>query len=117
MSDDMDKRIEAFLARPEMSTIEESDLDELVHDAFAGIAAQMNNAGPEAQAQLLREGGFEPDALKDPDETVHSILSTGASVVNNSGLTEQVRVLFQSGMDEASLQEALEIEIQAPDVP
>ena len=117
MSNGIEKRIEAFLARPEMCDIAESDLDELVHDQFSEMAARVNNAGPEEQARILREGGFEPDALDDQDETVHSIFSTRASAVNNGGTADQIKTLFENGMDEGAILDALEIKDPDPGIP
>lgn len=117
MTDDMERRITDFLATPEMKAVEENQLDEMVHEAFAGMAACMNNAGSEDQSQILRESGFEPNALDDPDKAIHSIFSTRASEVNNSGLTGQIRILFQADMDENAILEALEINLPDPGMP
>lgn len=94
------------------SVFRDGDLDDLVHEVFAGKAASVNNEGPEAQAAFLETSLFTPSEIADIrarnalDETVNVVHSDDAADVNNDGTEDQIAFLLENGYTPVDLLDA-----------
>ena len=66
----MEETLKVLLARIRQNSLEESDLDDLVHELKASEAAGINNSGLEAQAQYIIEQLGPTEAMKKIDALI-----------------------------------------------